>query len=228
MGQGPMALRRYFTSRRVTTLALWCAGSLVLIILAVVVLASWKIAGSTAPEVDRAIAQAELLIAALGLVVTVALVAITLWYARLTKQLADSAASTLEGEHHDRATAQASKVSVWAVGYEDSVYEAADRRRNVSVRIRNASDTPVFRCTVLVRPYWGEFPATSASDAGNAGYWAVLPPGDETSTLPCDPLPDLLTLPPVELVFTDANGRHWHRRCDGTLVELDDNPGGVC
>ncbi len=96
------------------------------------------------------------------------------------------------------------------------------------VVVRNASPVPVFKCTVLVRPHWDPFPPTSHVDVGSGRYWAVLPPGDVAEWVEASPADGLLTLPPVDIMFTDAAGLHWLRRGDGKLESLDENLGGVC
>lgn len=125
----------------------------------------------------------------------------------------------------ERKAAQASLVSAWSIS-EETRGEGA----GVVVRFRSASELPIYRCTIIVRPDWGEYVPSAASD-GEGTFYSVIGPGsgDESFVIPAkDPPTDLLTLPPAEIMFTDAAGAHWRRRTDGRLEPLADNVGGAC
>ena len=134
---------------------------------------------------------------------------------------------------------QANLVSAWvdsddgvapagSVEYRTPMFENTEWH-SVLVKVRNGSDLPIYRLQVLVRPFFDDFPL-QALHAGTSGqFWAVLPPQAlEHERLDVEKLTELLTAPPVEITFTDAGGRHWHRNVDGKLKEITDNPGGVC
>lgn len=139
--------------------------------------------------------------------------------------------------HHEQAAArsreredrqrQASLVAAWSISFERDGNDAGWAR----VRYRNGSNLPVFGCTILVRPYLGEFPPASHVGVGSAAgsFLSVLEPGQENDIrVHADVLPDLLVPPPAEIMFTDCGGHHWRRKTDGQLEELQENIGGVC
>lgn len=214
----------------------WVVGLSVVFVVVVVGGVVWQIAGRSDPAVERLVAQTQLIGATLGLFLSTMLTAATLYYAALTRRMANAAVASVEHQVLDRTRAQADHVSAWVTAIDSptdrpGLHEDAGNNGKqlvARVAVRNASPVPVFSCTVLVRPHWGAFPPTSHVDAGSGRFWAVLPPGDVAEWLDAEPAADLLSLPPVDIIFTDAGGLHWLRRGNGNLESLDENPGGAC
>jgi len=124
----------------------------------------------------------------------------------------------------DKRKGQARLVSAWCASFGERFIDdmtasiLPGEKNEVSVAYRNRSEEPVFACNVYV-----------GSDLGPDAKWTrawldVLPPGfDDILTVRTRLTPGLLTLPPVEMRFTDASGRHWHRRGNGVLEQLAEN-----
>lgn len=205
---------------------MFVAATVVVVVVATLVALSWQIAGRTDAYVERLATQAQLLIAVTSLVFSMVLAATTVYFASATRSLERMTAESLADQRQDRLRAQADMVSAWTAHVE--VAQGNEEPTCVAtIQLRNASAAPIYRCSAVARPHWGDFEPANATEVGGA-YWAVLPPGDLTIELDVDPLPELLTAPPVELMFTDAAGRHWRRRVDGVLEPLELNSGGVC
>lgn len=146
--------------------------------------------------------------------------ALLLTYYLLRKEIGEIRARDLE-----RKAAQASLVSAWTLGYGKRT-----EGDGVIVRFQNASQLPIYSCTIVARADAGEYPPSSASDAGGA-YFSAMAPGEhgETFVIPAqDPPSDALLPPPAKIMFTDATGAHWRRRADGRLESLAENVGGAC
>ena len=118
---------------------------------------------------------------------------------------------------------QASRVAGWLVltgSGQDEGYE---------ITVRNSSDLPVTRLMAMIVDGRYSPPACEPATP-ECGIFA-----------PFDPVPPSTTLrkrtesaggasgwrPSVQIAFTDAAGRHWVRRPDGALFEIDGSPGNL-
>jgi len=144
------------------------------------------------------------------------------WFGAIVTSLAFLiAAVAFLRQTDDRRTEQARKVCCWPI-------EVTDRRttterglplghgvgQSVRVRVRNASELPVYDVSV-----WVHF--SYAPDAGSMGSHerVIVPPGDT------DVWADWVEFPPsgladdpyVDLSFRDSSGRRWQRLYDGSF-----------
>lgn len=121
----------------------------------------------------------------------------------------------------DRRSEQAKFVSAWASNWQplprmagalppDPLADTVES--GVVVRIRNASEEPVWNVGLMVWSHWGV-------EAKNVFTpLQLIPPGETRVADVTIALPKEMSIsPPVELVFTDAAGRHWHRDAEGRL-----------
>jgi hypothetical protein len=124
---------------------------------------------------------------------------------------------------------QARLVSAWAIAmyaaaYGDPMPKDLDAAL-VNVEYRNGSEEPIYAVTLWVRHHHGPDAGTTPMHLG-----LVAPRTQKEVQLEQVPLPpDLLSLPPVEVTFTDAHLQHWRRDGLGDLHLLPENPHvGVC
>ncbi len=124
---------------------------------------------------------------------------------------------------------QARQVSAWVEWWSESKPETDDHGAVAGftrATLLNASEVPVYRVIawLVLRGAFGEETgeevARHNSDVRPPTTIAVLPPGSykiETQEF----TPGMHTEPAVEIAFTDSAGRHWIRRQDGVLKEIE-------
>jgi hypothetical protein len=118
---------------------------------------------------------------------------------------------------------QASRVAGWLVltgSGQDEGYE---------ITVRNSSDLPVTRLMAMIvdgryGPPVGE---PAAFDCGIVAPFDPVPPSTTLRTRTGSPGGASGWRPSVQIAFTDAAGRHWVRRPDGALFEIDVSPGDL-
>lgn len=154
-------------------------------------------------------------VATLGMLVLAVVVAIVAWKtfgieSQARKREADTHRTVLL-EHRER---QAVSVSAW-------VEESSDSNQPMRLMVRNASESPVYACSVIVFP-------PDESELECKLVLDVLPPGNEPRAIALDypsrgPAPASSRrqgLYRPRMVFTDACGIRWSRSKDGRLSEL--------
>lgn len=124
----------------------------------------------------------------------------------------------------DQRISQARKVSAWCEKAEPA---ATQGQPATVIRLQNASDEPIYGARVAVADDW--FRPASGYTELDVSY--VIPPNYNRAypvNPPADPavqagkevaLPAELGLP-VEIIFSDAGGRFWHRDRYGGLTEI--------
>jgi hypothetical protein len=128
---------------------------------------------------------------------------------------------------------QARRVSAWVDGSEITMPDDPTGQRTEAATyavLANSSDEPVYRLLAWLVVYPAGEPATGeqarnpryASSSEPAAY-GVVPPGTYEIDLP-EFTAGMLKKPAVEISFTDAGGRHWTRRQDGKLREINAPP----
>jgi hypothetical protein len=121
----------------------------------------------------------------------------------------------------DRRTDQARRVCCWPVevvplrkATERGVQLGHGGGQSVMVRVRNASELPVYEVSVWVRFNY-------SPDAGSMGSHerVVVPPGDTDVWADWVELPEggLADDPYVDITFRDASGQRWQRLHDGSF-----------
>lgn len=120
----------------------------------------------------------------------------------------------------EKRQAQARLISAWT-GQLQRV--PGDPAYSVKVTLRNSSHEPVYGLRAAVGFSW----STKGSKFAEAKIVYLMPPGrsqqenvelDSTQRRADATGPPL----PVELLFSDAAGKHWHRNRYGRLVEITD------
>lgn len=143
----------------------------------------------------------------------------------------------LRRHYSDKRVAQAERVYAWIHSDDDGGYE---------LRVGNGSNLPVYNVFLyyMVTPdrptpkTWEEIEAvfserfTTAADLASTGNFVpavkVLPPGDFRVLTALEGMrggrTDFSHLFAVDVVFTDASGRHWTRRATGELQRSKESP----
>lgn len=130
------------------------------------------------------------------------------------------------GSEEDRRRRQASMVAAWCVEVNgpkdtgDISEQTTWKPHSVLVHYRNGSDEPVFSAGVTVKSHWGARP----NDVQTQRVGIVPPQSDGdirlTLILPPSRINTPNPFPPVEIDFTDAQGRNWMRSDQGELIEV--------
>ena len=136
----------------------------------------------------------------------------------------DRALEAARNENESRR--QAEQVTAW-LGDEVEP-SGTDDRRYLSLFIRNASRQVVYDLVASLVSLQGAFRETAIGDRGHPShqYRALVgnvPPEMVTTKIGFDRYGMSLRFG-VELAFRDARGRHWVRRRDGFLEEVDEGP----
>jgi hypothetical protein len=140
-------------------------------------------------------------------------VALLLTYALLLVTRRDQRALAI-----DQRRSQARKVSAWCEGTEPT---GSDGVLRASVRLQNASDEPIYGPRVAVGADWlspGRSYAELDLNYVLAPQYGAVHTTDVRRTSATRDAEEL-TLP-VEIVFSDAGGRFWHRDRYGGLSEI--------
>ncbi len=127
-------------------------------------------------------------------------------------------------QHDEQRKAQARLVSAWPTAKE---HDGDSPRDTVTIVLQNASNEPIYSLRAAVGWAWtGE----------NIGYQElrldyVMPPKSRQRKPISIDGPRLAggsqTSPPVELIFSDAAGKYWHRDRYGSLTEIREVPPSV-
>ena len=109
----------------------------------------------------------------------------------------------------DRRQEQARLVAAWCI----EVKSAGGGQSEIVVAIANRSDEPVYDSWVGVRASWEDEKIATAG-----GQVGVLGPDTRRELkLEFRPRVRMVRSAPIDLFFTDANGRRWHRAPEGQL-----------
>ena len=119
----------------------------------------------------------------------------------------------------DERRAQAERISAW---FEPHPGPGPDLE-HIDATLANSSAVPVYSVLARVVSVQGTYAHRGEGAPGfPSAYW-VLPPGRHAVRLGGWSA-GMHGHPAVELAFTDAAGRHWIRRGDGTLQTIRDDP----
>jgi hypothetical protein len=111
-------------------------------------------------------------------------------------------------------------------GWSESTRQISDTAVHaVTVTVQNSGDETVYRVRAAVGDSWLGYPIRFTELTPRP----ELPPKTDyqqtvTRTLAMTADGTYETSPPVELIFRDAAGRHWHRNRNGSLAEITDLP----
>lgn len=127
-------------------------------------------------------------------------------------------------QHDEQRKSQARLISAWPTAKE---HDGDSPRDTVTIVLQNASNEPIYSLRAAVGWAWtGEnidyqelrldyvMPPKSRQRKLISIDWPRLPGGSQTS-------------PPVELIFSDAAGKYWHRDRYGSLTEIREVPPSV-
>jgi hypothetical protein len=140
-------------------------------------------------------------------------IALFLTYALLRVTRREQRALQLE-----KRQAQARQVSAWT----SQIRETSDRSAySVTVTLKNSGTEPVYGLRIAVGSGWTGKPITY----DELDLFYIVPPVsqlEKEKVLQLDPAPNgrVESNLPVEMLFSDAAGRYWHRDREGGLTEI--------
>ena len=152
------------------------------------------------------------------------------WVGSIAAVLAVGASSVVSYLNHrkraDKSDEQPQTPTDHVSGWSEGTRQISDTAVHaVTVMVQNSGDRTVYRVRAAVGDSWLGYPirftelTPHPELAPKTDYQQTV-----TRTLGMTADGKYETAPPVELIFRDATGRHWHRNRNGGLAEITDLP----